>query len=149
MLLTRHYDQRFFDETMCDAVITNEDVKNPSKKVQNVCDDGCIKHGSDFGCVCDSGHTVNPFELFVMRQNNRTGSHINVCAIYGIQFAPMNCLLLGSATEMVSQIKVCVIYGIWFTRTNCFLLGNTIEMVQLNKMCVIRGKQPTRMNCLR
>lgn len=33
--------------------------KKPSKKVQNVCDDGCIKHGSDFGCVCDAGHTVH------------------------------------------------------------------------------------------
>ena len=32
--------------------------KKSSKKVQNVCDDGCIKHGSDFRCVCDAGHTV-------------------------------------------------------------------------------------------
>ena len=32
--------------------------KKPSKKVQNVCDGGCIKHGSSFSCVCDSGHTV-------------------------------------------------------------------------------------------
>ena len=58
MLLTRHYDQRPFDETVCDAIITNGGVKNQSKKVQNVCDDGCIKHGSDFSCVCDAGHTV-------------------------------------------------------------------------------------------
>ena len=90
--------------------------------------------------------------ILVGHQWGRTkemGSHINVCAIYDIQFAPMNCLLLGSATEMVSQIKVCVIYGIRFTRTNYFWLGNTTEMVQLNKMCVIRAKQPTRMNCLR
>ena len=41
------------------------------KKGENVCDGGCIKHGSDFSCVCDSGHMVNPFELFAMRQNNR------------------------------------------------------------------------------
>ena len=58
MLLTHHYDQRPFDETVCDAIISNSGVKNPSKKVQNVCDDRCIKHGSDFSCVCDSGHTV-------------------------------------------------------------------------------------------
>ena len=58
MLLTRHYDQRPFDETVCDAIIANSGVKNPSKKVQNICDGGCIKHGSDFSCVCDAGHTV-------------------------------------------------------------------------------------------
>ena len=32
MLLTRHYDQRSFEETVCDALITNGDVKNPSKR---------------------------------------------------------------------------------------------------------------------
>ena len=58
MLLTRHCDQRPFDETVCDAIIANGGVKNPSKNVQNVCDGGCIKHGSDFSCVCDSGHTL-------------------------------------------------------------------------------------------
>ena len=73
MLLTRHYDQRPFDETVCDAIIANGGAKNPSKKVQNICDDGCIKHDSDFSCVCDPGHTVNPFQLFAMRQNNRNG----------------------------------------------------------------------------
>ena len=41
--------------------------------MQNFCNGGCIKHGSDFSCVCDQGHTVNPFELFAMRQNNRNG----------------------------------------------------------------------------
>ena len=60
MLLTRHYDQRPFDETVCDAIITNGDVK----KVQNVCDDGCIEHGSDFSCVCDAGHMVQYNEPF-------------------------------------------------------------------------------------
>ena len=40
MVLTQHYDQRPFHETVCDALITNGDVKNPSKKVKkNVCDD--------------------------------------------------------------------------------------------------------------
>ena len=51
--------------------------------MQNVCDGGCIKHGSDFSCVCDSGHTVNPFELFAMRQNNRNGQPYQcVCNIW-------------------------------------------------------------------
>ena len=82
MLLTRHYDQRPFDETVCDALIANRDVKNPSKKVQNVCDGRAIKHGSDFSCVCDAGHTVNPFELFAMRQNNGNGQPYQcVCSI--------------------------------------------------------------------
>ena len=35
-----------------------------------------------------------------------------------IQFALMNCLLSGNATETVSQIKVCVIEGICFRRIN-------------------------------
>ena len=32
--------------------------KKTVKNVQNVCDDRCIKHGSDFSSVCDAGHTV-------------------------------------------------------------------------------------------
>ena len=32
-----------------------------------------MKHGSDFSCVCAAGHTVDPDELFAMRQNNRNG----------------------------------------------------------------------------
>ena len=35
MLLARHYDQRPFDETVCDAIIANGGVKNRQK---------CIKH---------------------------------------------------------------------------------------------------------
>ena len=73
MLLTRHYNQRPFDETVCDALITNGDVKNPSKKMQNVCDGGYIKHGSDFSYVCDVGHTVQFNELFAKRRKNRNG----------------------------------------------------------------------------
>ena len=56
---------------MCDAIITNG--KKPVKKVQNVCDVGSIKHGSDFSCVCDEGHTVQFNELFTMRRNKRNG----------------------------------------------------------------------------
>ena len=72
MLLTRHYDQRPLDETVCYAIIANGGVKN-HQKVQNVCDGGCIKHGSDFSCVCDAGHTVQFSELFAMRRNKRNG----------------------------------------------------------------------------
>ena len=73
MLLTRHYDQRPFDETVCDALVANADVNKPSKKMQNICDGGDIKHGSDFSYVCDAGHMVDPSELFAIRQNNRNG----------------------------------------------------------------------------
>src|SRR3954470_21471384 len=73
MLLKRHYNQRAFDETACDALITNGDVKKSSKKVENVCDGGAIKHGSDFSCVCVAGHTVQFNELFVMRRNKING----------------------------------------------------------------------------
>ena len=73
MLLTRHYNQRPFDEIVCDAIIANGGVKEPSKKVQNVCDGGAIKHGSDFSCVCDAGDAVQSNELFAMRRNKRNG----------------------------------------------------------------------------
>ena len=73
MLLTAHYDQRPFGETVCDAIIANGGVKEPSKKVKNVCDGGAIKHGSDFSFMCDAGHTVQCNELFVMRRNKRNG----------------------------------------------------------------------------
>ena len=32
MLLTRHYDQRPFDETVCDAIIANSGVKTRQKR---------------------------------------------------------------------------------------------------------------------
>ena len=58
---------------MCNAIIRNGGVKEPSKKVQNVCDGGAIKHDSDFSCVCDAGHTVQFNELFAMGRNKRNG----------------------------------------------------------------------------
>ena len=51
--------------------------------MQNVCDGGAIKHGSDFSCLCDAGHMVNPFKLSAMRQNNRNGQPYQcVCDIW-------------------------------------------------------------------
>ena len=41
--------------------------------MQTVCDGGQVKHGSDFSCMCEAEHTVDPYELFAMRQNNRNG----------------------------------------------------------------------------
>ena len=56
---------------MCDVIIPNGGVKEPSKKVHHFCDGGAIKHGSDFSCVCDARHTVQSNELFAMRRNKR------------------------------------------------------------------------------
>ena len=83
MLLTRHYNQRPFDETVCDAIIANGDVKKSLKKMQSVCDDGCIKHGSEFSCVCTEGHTVQFNELFATRKKNRNRQpYEGVCDIW-------------------------------------------------------------------
>ena len=130
MLLTRHYDQRPFNETVCDAIIANGGVKNPSKNVQNVCDDGCIKHGSDFSSVCDVGIRLSEINRLKWGATKETGSQVKACAIYGIQFTRMNCLWLSNTKETVSQIKVCVIEGIRFRRINYLRLGNRTEMGQ-------------------
>ena len=65
MLLTRHYDQRPFDETVCDAIIANGGVKEPSKKVQNV---------------------------FAMEDASNMVQILVACAMQGIQFSSINCL---------------------------------------------------------
>ena len=62
------------------------------KKVQNICDGGCIKHGSDFSCMCDTRHTVQFNEVFAMRKKNGNGQlDEGVCDI-GIQFNRINSL---------------------------------------------------------
>ena len=51
--------------------------------MQNVCDDGCIKHDSDFSCMCDEGHMIKFNELFAMRKKNRNGQpDEGVCDIH-------------------------------------------------------------------
>lgn len=51
--------------------------------MQNICDGGHIKHGSDFSCLCDARHKVDPYELFAIRQNNRNGQPYQcVCDIW-------------------------------------------------------------------
>ena len=50
--------------------------------MQNVCDGGAIKHGSDFSCVCDARHMVQFSELFAIRRNKRNElSDEGVCDI--------------------------------------------------------------------
>ena len=58
---------------MCDPIIANGGVKQPQKKVQNICDGEAIKHGLDFSSMYDAGHMVDPFKLSAMRQKNRNG----------------------------------------------------------------------------
>ena len=101
MLLTRHYNQRPFDKTVCDALIINGDVIKPSKKVQNICDGGDNKHVLYYSCVFDAWHTVHSNELFAMSLTTETGSQMKVCVIYGIPFIRINCLWLGNTTETV------------------------------------------------
>ena len=90
MVQTRHYDQRPFDETMCDAIITNGGVKNPSKRCKT----------------------------FAMDDTSNTIQILVACAMRGIRLISMNCLRWDQTTETGSQIKVCTIYGIQFTLKN-------------------------------
>ena len=119
MLLTRHYDQRPFDETMCDVIIANGGVKNLQKR-----------------CKTFAMTDANTVQILVAR------------AMQGIRFTSINCLRWGGTKETVSQIKVCAIYGMWFTRMNYLRWDKRTEMVQLNKMCVIRGKQVCNRKCV-
>ena len=86
----RHYNERPFDETVCDAIIANGGVKNPSNKVQNVCNDGCIKHGSDFSCVCDLGHKVQ-LNRFCTLVSTQTVHPSDPHAVYPTHLDLANC----------------------------------------------------------
>ena len=121
MLLTRHYDQRPFDETVCDAIIANGGVKNRQKRCKT----------------------------FAMEDASNTVQILVACAMQGIRFSSINCLRWGGTKETGSQMKVCAIYNIRFTRMNCLWLGNTKETVSQIKVCVIEGIRFRRINCLR
>ena len=64
MLLTRHYDQRPFDETMCDALIANDGVKKTSKRCKT----------------------------FAMKDASNTVHILVRCVMQGIRFSAINCL---------------------------------------------------------
>ena len=99
MLLTWHYDQRPFHETVRDALITNGDVKNRQKRCKTFA----------------MGDASNMVQILV------------ACAMQGIRFSSINLLRWGGTKETSSQMKVCAIYIIRFTRMNCLWLGNTKE----------------------
>ena len=64
MLLTRHYDQRPFDEIVCDAIIANGGVKELSKRCK----------------------------AFAMTDESNTVQILVACAMKGIRFSSINCL---------------------------------------------------------
>ena len=64
MLLTRHYDQRPFDETVCDAIIANGGVKDRQKRCKT----------------------------FAMADASNTVQNLVACVMQGIWFSSINCL---------------------------------------------------------
>ena len=60
------------------------------------------RNGQPYQCVCNIWHTVRSDELFAIRESNRNGQlDQGVCDIYNIQFTRMNCFQLGKRTKMV------------------------------------------------
>ena len=64
MLLTRHYDHGPFDETVCDAIIANDGVKEPSKR----------------------------YKVFAMMDASNMVQILVACAMQGIRFSSINYL---------------------------------------------------------
>ena len=117
MLLTRHYDQRPFDETVCDALITNDDVKNRQKRCKT----------------------------FAMNDTSNTIQILVACAMKGIQLICTNCFAMrqnnrnGQPDQGVCDIRHMV------HSDKLFLIRQETETIQLNKMCVICGKKDRRL----
>ena len=121
MLLTRHYNQRPFDEIVCDGLIANGDVKNPSKWCKTF-------------AMADTSNTVHILITFAMRD---------------IRLIHKNCLWRDRTTETGSYIMVCAIHGIQFTQMNYLRWASWTQMIRRNKMCVIPNKQVGNQNCVR
>ena len=64
ILLTRHYDERPFAETVCDAIIANSGVKTRQKRCKT----------------------------FAMEDASNTVQILVACAMQGIWFSSINCL---------------------------------------------------------
>ena len=128
MLLTWHYDQRPFDEIVCDATITNGGVQEPSKRCKTFAMVEPSNTVQILVACAMLGMRFSPMNFLRWGGTKETGSLMKASAIYNIRFTRMNCLWLDYTKEMVSQIKVCVIEGIRFRRINCLRLGNRTEM---------------------
>lgn len=77
-------------ETVCDAIIANGGVREPSKMSKT----------------------------FAMTDASNTVQILVVCAMQGIWFGSINSLRWGVTNETSSKMKACVIYNIRFTRMN-------------------------------
>ena len=139
MLLTRHYDQRPFDETVCDAIIANGGVKNRQKRCKTFAMEDAWNMVQILVVCAMQGIRFSSINWLRWRGTKETGSQMKVCAIYSIRFTRMNYLWLGNTKETASPIKVCAIYSIRFTQMNCLWLGNTKETVSQIKVCAIYG----------
>ena len=148
MLLTRHYNLRPFDETMCDTIITNGGVKTRQKRCKTFAMTDALNTVQILVACAMQGIWFSSINCLRWGGTEETGSQMKVCAIYNIWFTRINCLWLGNIKEMVIQIKVCAIYGIRFTWMNCLLWAKRRKMVQFNKICVIRGKQVYNQKCV-
>ena len=77
------------------------------------------KHGQLVRGVCDTRHIVHSDELFVITQHNRNRQPVRgVCDTRHIVHSD-ELFVKPNRTETVRQIKVCAIYGMRFTRMNC------------------------------
>ena len=130
MLLMRHYDQRRFDEIVCDALIANSDVKTHKKRCKTFAMKGAPNTVQILVACAMRGIRFSSINCLPWAGTKETGSQMNACAIHSIQFTRMNCLWLGNTKETVRQIKVYVVEGIRFRRINCLRLGNITEMGQ-------------------
>ena len=149
MVQTRHYDQRPFDKTMCDAIVANGGVKNPSKRCKTFAMEDASNTVKILVACAMKGIRFSSINCLRWGGTKETGSQMKVCVIYSIRFTRMNCLWLGNTKETISQIKVCAMYNIQFTRMNCLWLGNTKETVSQIKVCAMYDMRFTRMNYLR
>ena len=133
---------------LCDALITNGDVKKLPKRCKTFAMEDASNTVQIWVACATEGIRFSSVNRLQWGGTKETGSQMKVCAMYNIRFTRMNCLWLGNTKETVSQIKVCAIYGMRFTRMNCLRWDKRTETVQYNKMCVLHGKQVCNQKCV-
>ena len=132
LLLARHYDQRTFDEIVCNAIIANGGVKNLLKRCKPFAMEDASNTVQILVACAMQGIRFSSMNYSRWGGTKETGSQMKVCAIYGIQFNQMNYLWLGNTKETFSQIKVCAIYGMRFMKEICTRGNNKVIIYFLN-----------------
>ena len=108
------------------------------RKVQIICDGGCIKHGSDFSCVCDAGHTVQFNQPFVMRRNTINGQpDEGVCDTQHIVDSNELFVIRQHKRNGQPDQGVCVISGKQVCNQKCVGGPITTQTIPVNKPCVL------------